>query len=66
MDYQDAIAQLTSRGRFYIDLGLERIQQALEILGNPQDELKYIHVAGTNGKGSVCTMFESILRQACL
>ena len=64
MDYQDAIAQLTSRGRFYIDLGLERIQQALEILGNPQDELKYIHVAGTNGKGSVCTMLESILRQA--
>lgn len=64
MNYSDAIEKLTSRGMFYIELGLERIQKALEILGNPQDDLKCIHVAGTNGKGSVCTMLESVLREA--
>ena len=35
-------------------LGLERMEKLMELLGNPQDGLKYIHVAGTNGKGSVC------------
>ena len=64
MNYSEAIEKLTSRGMFYIELGLERIQQALEILGNPQDSLKCIHVAGTNGKGSVCTMLDSILQEA--
>ena len=64
MDYNNAITKLGSRGMFYIELGLDRIQKALNILGNPQDDLKYIHVAGTNGKGSVCTMLESILRNA--
>ena len=64
MNYTEAIEKLTSRGMFYIELGLERIQKALEILGNPQDDLKCIHVAGTNGKGSVCTMLESVLREA--
>lgn len=64
MDYNNAITKLGSRGMFYIELGLDRIQKALNILRNPQDDLKYIHVAGTNGKGSVCTMLESILRNA--
>lgn len=64
MDYNIAIQKLTSKGMFYIDLGLDRIREALEKLGNPQDGLKYIHVAGTNGKGSVCAMLESILREA--
>lgn len=64
MDYNNAITKLGSRGMFYIELGLDRIQKALNILGNPQDDLKYIHVAGTNGKGSVCTMLESIWRNA--
>ena len=64
MNYTEAIEKLTSRGMFYIELGLNRIHKALETLGNPQDDLQYIHVAGTNGKGSVCTMLESILREA--
>ena len=64
MDYKEAINLITSKGNFYIDLGLERISSVLEKLGNPQDDLKFIHVAGTNGKGSVCTMLESILRTA--
>ena len=62
--YEDAIKLLTSRGKFYINLGLDRIAEALEKFGNPQDSLQYIHVAGTNGKGSVCAMLDSILREA--
>ena len=44
--------------------GLERITELLARLGDPQDKLKFIHVAGTNGKGSFCAMTESILRAA--
>lgn len=62
--YKKAIELLTSKDKFYIDLGLDRIRGVLNKLGNPQDNLKYIHVAGTNGKGSVCAMLDSILRTA--
>ena len=62
--YEDAIKLITSKDNFYIDLGLDRISRVLERFGNPQDSLKFIHVAGTNGKGSVCAMLESILREA--
>ena len=44
--------------------GLERMQSLMERLGNPQEKLKIIHVAGTNGKGSVCSMLNSILIEA--
>ncbi|MBO7341625.1 MAG: bifunctional folylpolyglutamate synthase/dihydrofolate synthase [Clostridia bacterium] len=44
--------------------GLERITQLLEKLNNPQDGLKFIHIAGTNGKGSTSAMLESVLRAA--
>ena len=44
--------------------GLGRTQTLLEKLGNPQDSLKYIHIAGTNGKGSTAAMTASILRKA--
>lgn len=64
MKYNEALEKLTLNGMFYIDLGLERIKEVLEKLGNPQDSLKCIHVAGTNGKGSTCAMLESILREA--
>lgn len=59
--YQNAIDILTSQGKFYINLGLERVQKILEILGNPQDKLKFIHLAGTNGKGSTSAILSSIL-----
>lgn len=42
--------------------GLENITELLRLLGNPQNDTKYIHVAGTDGKGSVCAMLDSILR----
>lgn len=59
--YNDAVMLLTSVWKFHVSLGLERMKQILELLGNPQDELNYIHVAGTNGKGSVCAILSSIL-----
>ncbi len=59
--YQDAVNLLTSAGKFHISLGLDRITQILKLLDNPQDSLKCIHVAGTNGKGSVCSILSAIL-----
>ena len=62
--YKNAVDLLTSQGKFFINLGLDRISAVLEIIGNPQDKLKCIHVAGTNGKGSVCAIIASILQKA--
>lgn len=59
--YQKAIDILTSQGKFYINLGLERIRKVLSLMSNPQKHLRFIHVAGTNGKGSVCAMLSAIL-----
>jgi len=50
--------------RFGVHLGLERIQQLLANLGNPHQRVPVIHVAGTNGKGSVCAYLSSVLTQA--
>lgn len=47
-----------------MSLGLERTRLLLEKLGRPQDALRFVHVAGTNGKGSTCAYLESILREA--
>ena len=43
---------------------IDNVRKLLEILGNPQDSLKFIHVAGTNGKGSVCSYLSNILIEA--
>jgi dihydrofolate synthase/folylpolyglutamate synthase len=51
-------------GRFGVDLGLDRILRLLEALGTPQQQVPVIHVAGTNGKGSVCAYLSSVLSQA--
>lgn len=45
-------------------LGLERIEELLHALGDPQDSLRFIHVAGTNGKGSTCAYLANILQEA--
>ncbi len=60
-EYDKCVKLLTSQGKFYINLGLERIEKILALYGNPQDKLKCIHVAGTNGKGSTCAILASIL-----
>ncbi len=62
--YEKAVSVLTSQGKFHIKLGLERIKSLLELYGNPQDKIKCIHVAGTNGKGSTCAMLASVLQHA--
>lgn len=49
---------------FGVHLGLERIKTLLAALGNPQDRVPFIHVAGTNGKGSVCAYLSSVLHAA--
>ena len=64
MQYNEVLTKLNSQGMFYIDLGLDRIKSVLNKFDNPQDKLKCIHVAGTNGKGSTCTMLASILQEA--
>lgn len=57
----DWLYNLQGRGSV---LGLERVKELLEKLDNPQEKLKCIHVAGTNGKGSVCAIISSILKEA--
>ena len=64
MNYTEALEYIHSICWTFTKPGLERISALCEKLGNPQDELKFIHVAGTNGKGSVCAMLDSILRAA--
>ncbi|MEM7553693.1 MAG: folylpolyglutamate synthase/dihydrofolate synthase family protein [Cyanobacteria bacterium P01_A01_bin.84] len=51
-------------GRFGVNLGLKRIIRLLENLGNPHDGVPIIHVAGTNGKGSVCAYISYVLTEA--
>lgn len=50
--------------RFGVNLGLERIEKLLAKLDNPQQQVPFIHVAGTNGKGSVCAYLSSVLTEA--
>lgn len=64
MNYQETLAYLDSLNTFGIKLGLVRITRLLELLENPQDKYKTIHVTGTNGKGSTTTMLTAILTNA--
>lgn len=58
MEFISGVSWLGSRP------GLERVRQLLALLGDPQDTLRFVHVAGTNGKGSTAAMLASILRAA--
>ncbi len=64
MTYTEAIEYIHSICWTFTKPGLERISILCEKLGNPQNDLKFIHVAGTNGKGSFCSMLDSVLRHA--
>ena len=57
-------ARLQAYARFGVDLGLDRIDALLAALGNPQQQVPIIHVAGTNGKGSVCAYLSAVLSAA--
>jgi dihydrofolate synthase/folylpolyglutamate synthase len=66
MNYPDSVQFLYALGNEIktAKFGLERIRALLDAMGRPQDRLHFVHVAGTNGKGSVCAMLESALRAA--
>lgn len=64
MNYTEALEYIHSVNWTFCKPGLERVVALCEALGNPQKDLKFIHVAGTNGKGSFCAMTASILRAA--
>ena len=64
MKYRDALAWLYGTQTFGIKLGLDNTRRLLAAAGDPHERLKFLHVAGTNGKGSTCAMMDSILRVA--
>lgn len=64
MNYNDALSYINDKGRFGSRLGLGSIGKLLQLLGNPQDELKHIHIGGTNGKGSTSSFLSHGLRTA--
>lgn len=64
MNYTQAIEYVHGIPKFVRPLGNEKLGGLLDLLGNPHNSLKFIHVAGTNGKGSVCTMTAEILKCA--
>ena len=65
-DFQQILKELYKLQRLGIKTGLKHTERLLDACGNPHKKLKFIHVAGTNGKGSTCAMIFSILREAGL
>src|SRR6266513_729431 len=66
MTYAEAIQFLYGLRWFGAKFGLENTLKLAALAGNPQNQLRFIHIAGTNGKGSTCAMLESIYRAAGL
>ena len=64
MDWNEAIALLHGANWKHTKIGLERMRDFMHALGDPQEKLRYVHIAGTNGKGSACDMTQSILTAA--
>lgn len=61
MNYDEALKYISDTYKFGSKLGLENIKKLTELLGNPQDKYKTIHIAGTNGKGSTSNMIHDVL-----
>lgn len=64
MSYEEVIRTIESTHRFGPRPGLGRMRKLMARLGNPQDSLRFVHVAGTNGKGTTCTLISSVLCRA--
>ena len=64
MNAEEALAYINSHKWNRTRPGLERTQELLARLGNPQKRLKFVHVGGTNGKGSICAMLSSFFMEA--
>lgn len=63
MNFNEAIEYIHGTYKFGSKLGLDNVSRLLELMGNPQEDLKVIHVAGTNGKGSTSSFISSILME---
>ena len=61
MNYNEALNFISESHKFGMRLGLDNMKRLLELLGNPQEKLNIVHVAGTNGKGSTCSFISTIL-----
>ena len=61
MNYLECVNYMENLSKFGMDLSLDTIKALLDRLGNPQNGLKYVHVAGTNGKGSTCAFLTKIM-----
>ncbi len=61
MNYDEALKYISDTYKFGSKLGLDNIKKLTELLGNPQDKYKIIHIAGTNGKGSTSNMIHDVL-----
>lgn len=66
MTYTDALEYLEGLGRFGLRPGLDTVKALSGRCGNPESRLRFIHVAGTNGKGSTCAFLEAICREGGL
>ena len=66
MNYKEARVYLDEVSKYGSVLGLDNMRELLMRLGNPQDDLKFIHISGTNGKGSALSYMSTILSGACL
>ncbi|WP_238884917.1 folylpolyglutamate synthase/dihydrofolate synthase family protein [Clostridium sp. YIM B02551] len=64
MEYKNCIEYIHSLNKFGMNFGLSRTERLLELLGNPHKKIKFIHLAGTNGKGSTTAMISNILKEA--
>lgn len=64
MTYEEALRYYAQIDMMGSHLGLDRMAELLRRLGNPEKQLKFVHVAGTNGKGSTAALLDACLRQA--
>ncbi|MBO6065463.1 MAG: bifunctional folylpolyglutamate synthase/dihydrofolate synthase [Lachnospiraceae bacterium] len=64
MTYDEILTKLTSKSFFSKFAGLDRMRETMTHFGNPEEIVPVVHVAGTNGKGSVCAMLHSVLKEA--
>lgn len=64
LTYNEAMQKINSLLMFGMRPGLDRMKTFLNAIGNPQDKLKYVHIAGTNGKGSTSKMISAVLKSA--
>ena len=64
MTYEEAKTYLADCNQYSGEFSVEPIRNLLSLLGNPQDQLTFVHIAGTNGKGSVLAYVSTVLKEA--